>query len=198
MSWPNRITVLRLLLVPVVIMLLVNAAESAGYRYGAMGLILALGILDAADGIVARRTGAVTPIGSLLDPLADYALMISALAVMSIRGTLAEDPEIRLPLWVSVTLISRAVFLLVGTVIVYLLSGFFQGLPSASGKAATALQFILVVAMCGVPDLAAWAPRVVWPCLYVLWGLTVGFGVISLIGYLRLGSKLVAAGEHTG
>lgn len=198
MSWPNRITIVRLLLVPPFILLLLNAADSWGYRYGAMALALAMGIGDAADGILARRTGTVSKIGSILDPLADYALMISALVMLSIRGVLSPDPDLHLPYWVSVTLISRDVFMLVGMVILYLLSGFFQGLPSMTGKAATVTQFVMVVLMCAVPDLVVMAPEIVWPALYGLWGVTVLLGVVSLLGYLRTGSKLLTAGNHTG
>jgi len=198
MSWPNRITLLRLLLVPPFILLLLNATESCWYRYGALAMAVVLGICDSADGIIARRTGAVTRIGSLLDPLADYALMISALVTMSIPGVLSEDPAFRLPYWVSVTLVSRYVFLLVGTVIVFLLVGFFQGLPSTTGKAATVSQFVMVVTMCAAPDLLALWPQAMTWVLRGLWIVTVTLGVISWLGYIRTGSKLLAAGGHTG
>ena len=196
LSWPNRITILRLLLVTPFILLLLQARDGWQYRYGAMALAILLGIGDAIDGALARRTGTVSRLGSILDPLADYALMISALITMSIPGILSGDPAVRLPYWVSVTLVSRDVFMLVGMFIVYLLAGFFQGQPSATGKAATVIQFILVVLMCAVPDLLDLSPRIVWPCLYVLWGVTVLLGVISWLGYIRTGTRLLAAGNH--
>lgn len=197
MSWPNRITVLRLLLVPPFILLLLQAREHWGYRYGALGLALALGIADAADGILARRTGTVTKIGSILDPVADYALMISALVTLSIRGVPFENSEVRLPYWVSVTLVSRAVFMLGGMAIVFLLSGFFQGMPSATGKAATVMQFVTVVVTCASPDLLVLLGDIVWYFLYGIWVVTVALGVISWLGYIRTGSKMLAAGGHT-
>jgi len=158
---------------------------------------VALGIADAADGVLARRTGAVTKIGSILDPLADYALMISALVTLSIPGVLSDNPEVRLPYWVSVTLVSRAVFMLGGMAIVFLLSGFFQGLPSATGKAATVMQFVTVVVTCASPDLLMRLGEAVWYVLHGVWGVTVALGVISWLGYIRTGSKLLAAGGHT-
>jgi len=197
MSWPNRITIFRLLLVTPFILLLLNAAENPAYRYGALGLAMVMGILDAVDGILARRTGTVTRIGSLLDPLADYALMISALVTMTVPGVLSTDPEVHLPYWVSVTLVSRDVFMLAGAIIIFLLAGFYQGLPSATGKAATVMQFITVAVMCLAPDLLALSPGVVWPLLYTLWAVTVALGVVSWLGYVRMGSKLLAAGNHT-
>jgi phosphatidylglycerophosphate synthase len=196
MSWPNRITVFRLLLVTPFILLLLQAADSPMYRYGAMTLALVMGIGDAVDGILARRLGAVSKIGSILDPLADYALTISALITMSIPGVLSTDPDVRLPYWVSVTLVARAVFMLVGMAIVYFMSGFFQGLPSLTGKAATVLQFTLVVLMCLVPDLLPLAPDTVHAGLNALWIATVVLGVASWLGYIRTGSKLLTAGNH--
>jgi phosphatidylglycerophosphate synthase len=139
MSWPNRITVLRIMLVTPFVLLLLDAADGPAYRYGAMALAIFVGLCDAADGIIARRTGTVTKIGSILDPLADYAFMISALSIMSMRGVLSENPDIRLPYWLSVTLIARALFMLVGSFIVHFLAGFTQGLPTASGKAVTVM-----------------------------------------------------------
>jgi cardiolipin synthase len=200
MSWPNRITVFRLLLVTPFILLLLNAADSSAYRYGALALAAIMGICDAVDGIVARRTGTVTKIGSILDPLADYAMTISALITLSIPGVLSTDHDLRdlrLPYWVSVTLVSRDVFMLMGMAIVYFLAGFFQGRPSLTGKAATVLQFIMIVAMIAAPDLLPLAPNVVWPALYGLWGLTVALGIISWLGYIRMGSKLLTAGNHS-
>jgi phosphatidylglycerophosphate synthase len=198
MSWPNRITVLRLMLVTPFVICLLYASDGWEYRYGAMALAILMGIGDAADGILARRMGMVTRAGSILDPLADHALMISALITLTVPGVLsAEDPSIHLPLWVSVTLVSRALFMLVGMAVLLHLSGFFQGLPSFGGKAAMVLQFAIVIVMCAAPDLVAANPGVAWPCLHVLWGVTVALGVISWLGYVRLGSKLLTAGGHS-
>jgi phosphatidylglycerophosphate synthase len=198
MSWPNRITVLRILLVTPFIILLLYASGGWEYRYGAMALAILMGIGDAADGILARRMGMVTRAGSILDPLADHALMISALITMTVPGVLStEDPTLHLPLWVSVTLVSRALFMLVGMAVLYHLSGFFQGLPSFGGKAAMVLQFAIVIAMCAAPDFVTAAPDIAWPCLYALWGTTVALGVISWLGYVRMGSKLLTAGGHS-
>jgi len=194
MSWPNRITLLRLLLVPVFILLVLSAADSSAYRYAALGLAVALGVCDAVDGILARRTGAVTRIGSILDPLADKALMISAVVLLSIKGILSPDqPDLCLPYWVSVTIISRDLFILVGTGIIFLLAGLFQALPSAVGKAATVVQFIMIAAMLASPDLVRWFPSATWYGLYGIWVVTVLLGVISWLGYLRTGSKLLSA-----
>jgi phosphatidylglycerophosphate synthase len=157
-----------------------------------------VGVCDAADGILARRTGSVTKFGSLLDPLADYAFMIGALAILSMRNILSTDLDIRLPYWVSVTLIGRMLFILVGSIIVYLLAGFAQGMPTAIGKAATVMQFVVVALMCAAPDVVPLWPRAMPVVLHVLLGITVLLGVVSWLGYVRTGSKILTAGGHGG
>ena len=194
MSWPNRITIARILLVPVFVLVLLNAREHWGYRYGAMALAALLGLGDAADGILARRSGAVTRLGSILDPLADSALTISAMVTRAVPGILSADPAIRLPYWVSVSLVSRALLMLGGSVVIYFVCGLFRGLPSASGKAATVMQFATVGVTCILPDLLAWLGPRAWYGLHGLWGVTVALAVVSFLGYVRTGSKLLAAG----
>jgi len=192
LSWPNRITLARLLLVPVFVLLLLNAAGNPDYRYAALGLAVLIGIADAADGIVARRTGKVTKIGSVLDPLADKALMISALVLLS-SARVMPDLQARLPYWVSVTLVSRDVFMLVGAAVLFLLAGMFQALSSASGKAVTVMQFLMIAATIASPDLLGWWPVGAWWALHVIWAVTVALGVISWLGYIRMGLKLIVS-----
>jgi phosphatidylglycerophosphate synthase len=123
--------------------------------------------------------------------------MISALVTLSLPGILSADqPDLRLPYWVSVTLVSRDLFVLVGAGVVFLLVGMFHTMPSGIGKAATVMQFILIAAMLASPDLLRAFPKATWTGLHVLWGLTVALGILSWLGYVRTGSKLLTAGGH--
>jgi len=196
MSWPNRITIARLLMVPVFVIVLLNAREHWGYRYGALALALALAVADAVDGILARRTGTVSRIGSILDPLADYFLAMSAMVTLSLPGVLSDNPDVHLPYWVSVTVVSRAVLMLGGSAVIYFVCGLFQGLPSVTGKAATVMQFVTVVVTIASPDLVAYLGRPAEVFLYSIWGVTVALAVISFLGYVRTGSKLLSASGH--
>jgi cardiolipin synthase len=180
--------------VPAFVLLVLSSRDHAWYRYAALGLGVVLGVSDAVDGILARRTGSVTRLGSVLDPLADKSLMLSAVITLSMPGVLsAENPDLHLPYWVSVPLVSRDLFILVGSGVVFLLAGVFQALPSFSGKAATVLQFVMIASMLVAPDFLDWAPTATWVGLYAVWGLTVGFGIISWLGYVRTGTKLLSA-----
>ena len=88
---PNALTVLRLALVPVFAVLLLlqdDGSDDAG-RYWAT-LVFALAIItDRYDGMIARRTGQVTEFGKLADPIADKALIGTALIGLSVLGAAA-------------------------------------------------------------------------------------------------------------
>jgi CDP-diacylglycerol--glycerol-3-phosphate 3-phosphatidyltransferase len=80
---PNAVTLLRLLLMPVCALLLGSG------RYG-LGLVLTalVGATDWVDGWLARRTGRVSRLGQLMDPLADRLLIASVALALLVRGVL--------------------------------------------------------------------------------------------------------------
>jgi cardiolipin synthase (CMP-forming) len=98
---PNAVTLLRLLLMPVCAYLLATG------RYG-WGLVLTavVGSTDWVDGWLARRTGQVSRVGQLLDPLADRLLIGSVAIALVIRGVL--------PWPAAVLLVARDLVLLCG------------------------------------------------------------------------------------
>lgn len=99
---PNAITVFRILLAPLFIwwLLLDNGADG-GLRWAAAGLFIFAIATDGIDGAIARRTGTVTDLGKLLDPIADKVLTGGALVALAI---LAE-----LPWWVVVIVLVREI-----------------------------------------------------------------------------------------
>jgi cardiolipin synthase len=98
---PNAVTLVRLLLMPVCAWLLATG------RYGA-GLVLTavVGSTDWVDGWLARRTGQVSRVGQLLDPLADRLLIASVAIALVVRGVL--------PWPAAALLLARDLFLLAG------------------------------------------------------------------------------------
>ncbi|MDP6380026.1 MAG: CDP-alcohol phosphatidyltransferase family protein, partial [Phycisphaerae bacterium] len=153
MSWPNRITVVRILLATPFAILLLNSKEAAAYRYASLGVIAVMGICDFVDGVLARRLGAISRLGAILDPAADMAVLITSLIILSLPGRLifttadGATVDFRFPYWVAATLISRYIFILFASFVVYLLAGLKQPVPNAMGKAATAVLYVLVVVM---------------------------------------------------
>src|ERR1700758_1131919 len=83
LNLPNLISLSRLLLVPLQIWLIY-----AG-RYGlAFWILVAAGISDALDGFIAKRFDRRTPLGALLDPVADKAMLISVYIMLGVAHQL--------------------------------------------------------------------------------------------------------------
>ena len=97
MNLPNKITFIRVLLVPVfIIMFYVDIANNQIYA----GLIFVIAALtDSLDGYIARKNNLVTNLGKFIDPLADKLLVSAALILLVESGTI--------PGWVVITIIAR-------------------------------------------------------------------------------------------
>ena len=80
----NGLTVLRLLLVPAfAVVLFHDGGHDDGWRIAAWGVFAVASITDRFDGEIARRRGLVTEFGKLADPIADKALIGTALVGLS-------------------------------------------------------------------------------------------------------------------
>jgi CDP-diacylglycerol--glycerol-3-phosphate 3-phosphatidyltransferase len=96
----NGLTLVRLLLVPVfVVLLLSNGGHSSGWRVWAFVAYALACVTDLVDGDLARRRDLVTEVGKIADPIADKALIGSALLGLSALGDL--------PWWVTVVVLAR-------------------------------------------------------------------------------------------
>lgn len=79
MNVSNKLTILRILLIPVMIVLMY--LPTPGCRYAALAVFCIASMTDFLDGYLARKNGWITDFGKFLDPLADKFLVLSALAV---------------------------------------------------------------------------------------------------------------------
>ncbi|MGH2625903.1 MAG: CDP-alcohol phosphatidyltransferase family protein, partial [Anaerolineales bacterium] len=79
---PNLISAARLALVPIFVWALLHGKDVAAFT-----LLVVVGTTDWVDGFVARRTGQVSVLGKLLDPLADRVAIVAALLAFTFRGT---------------------------------------------------------------------------------------------------------------
>lgn len=130
---PNIMTVCRCLLVfPIVLFLL-----SGNYRL-AFSLFLVAGISDALDGLLARQFNWMSRLGSILDPLADKLLLVSAFIVLAVIGAL--------PVWLTVLVVCRDIWLVGGCVIYHYWIGRFDMAPTLLSKSNTFFQLALVAA----------------------------------------------------
>jgi cardiolipin synthase (CMP-forming) len=132
-SVPNLISGLRLATVPPFVWLFVTGRENpAVLLYGVAAAT------DFFDGYIARRTGAVTELGKLLDPLADRVFIIALAMALVARGTL--------PLWLAGVVIARDV--LVVSLWPVLERRRVARIPVSNlGKTATALLLVGLVAL---------------------------------------------------
>ena len=83
MNLANKLTMLRILMIPVFIAVLVYSKDrDIVYRYIALGIFVMASATDALDGYVARKYNMITDFGKLMDPLADKILVSSALIIL--------------------------------------------------------------------------------------------------------------------
>ena len=97
MNLPNKLSMLRILMIPVFVILALMNAPAA--QYAAVGVFVLAAITDALDGHIARKNGLVTNFGKFIDPIADKLLVMSALIVLVERG--------RMPGWVCIVMLAR-------------------------------------------------------------------------------------------
>lgn len=105
MTFANKLTLLRLALVPGFMVFMV--IDNLWTRIAALVIFIAASVTDWYDGRIARETGTVTVIGTFLDPLVDKMLIAAALVGF------VEMPELHIRAWMVVLIISRE-FLITG------------------------------------------------------------------------------------
>ena len=144
MTTANKITILRILLVPffVVEVLYYTKAGNELYRLLAIICFAVAAICDGVDGYVARHYNQRSELGAILDPLADKLLLVSGIVVLSFD----HSPYLEsMPLWLTGTIIGRDVLILIGMVVIHLMVGKVKVRPRIIGKVATGLQMFLVL-----------------------------------------------------
>jgi cardiolipin synthase (CMP-forming) len=130
----NQLTLLRMLLIPAFVLLVVY-----GHFGWALLVFIFAGATDALDGLAARRARQSTELGAWLDPAADKLLLLSTFIVLTLPNLGLIN---RIPVWLTVLIISRDVGIVLTVAIVNLAIGPRTFKPSLLGKAATGV-FIL-------------------------------------------------------
>jgi CDP-diacylglycerol--glycerol-3-phosphate 3-phosphatidyltransferase len=142
----NKITIGRILLIPLFVLLSMDYIRDSRHghpqeweRLLACAIFALAAVSDGVDGYIARRYHQKSELGTFLDPLADKALLVSALILLSHDNG---DAFEQLPLWFAVLVISRDAILLAGTVLIHILVGHATSHPRMVGKCATFFQMI--------------------------------------------------------
>src|SRR5437016_10002213 len=125
MTTANKITVIRILMIPVFVTLAIYYGESIQegnpqdwQRFAAIAVFLLAAVSDGLDGYVARHYNQRSTLGMFLDPIADKGLLLSGIITLSISNWSKVDPEYgRFPAWFPVLVITRDVGILVGSAV---------------------------------------------------------------------------------
>ena len=146
MTLANQITIARIAAIPAFVMLAIYYGASVlegdrqpWLRYTAIGVFLVAAISDGLDGYVARRYNQHTKLGTILDPIADKGLLLSALLVLTFGHW-----EVKFPLWFLILVISRDIAIVLGCLLLQFLNGDVLVRPSWIGKVATVTQMAAV------------------------------------------------------
>jgi CDP-diacylglycerol--glycerol-3-phosphate 3-phosphatidyltransferase len=146
MTTANKVTIVRILFIPLFIVQVLYYYRTAHewHRYAALACFFLASILDAVDGYIARRFNQRSELGAILDPLADKLLLVSGIVLLSLHIP-ATVRLIPIPLWVTATIISRDVLILIGMVLIHMICGKTVVHPRIIGKVSTVLQMIMVL-----------------------------------------------------
>ena len=134
----NQLTLLRMLLIPAFVIFVLY-----GYLGWALIVFVTAGVTDGLDGLIARRSGQRTSLGAWLDPMADKLLLVTTFVVLALPNL---DLANRLPVWLTVCIISRDVVIILTVAVVNLAIGRRTFTPSIYGKIATATYIVTAIA----------------------------------------------------
>jgi cardiolipin synthase len=181
---PNLLTVFRMVLIPVFVSLLF-------YQRFILALVIFMlaGVTDGLDGLLARRFDQKSQLGTILDPIADKLMMVTSFVVLSMKSVFPQPVPSHLPIpfWVTIAVISRDVFILVGAAAINIVTGFRGFRPSLLGKINTTVQIVAI----GIIMLAASIPYGTGYYLPTVYATVFGFAVLSGAHYVFFVSKLL-------
>jgi CDP-diacylglycerol--glycerol-3-phosphate 3-phosphatidyltransferase len=189
MTFASKITITRILMVPVFAVLAVAYGKtvSAGepdetIRWLALAFFITAATTDGLDGWIARRFNQKSAFGAFIDPIADKLLLLTGVVTLSLVDW--GVPGWRLPLWFATIVVLRDCIILGGISYLHLSGRKVRIAPHWTGKVCTVTQmFALGWVMLRVVKLP---PE--WPCvvagLFTLW---------SSVAYVRQGLRILAA-----
>ena len=178
MNLPNKLTLLRVVLIPVfVVLLLLEGGQNDTLRIAALIVFCFASFTDFLDGQIARRNNLVTNFGKFMDPLADKLLVCSALICMIELG--------QLPSWYVITVIARE-FIISGFRLVAADNGIVIA-ASWWGKFKTTFQMLTVILLIlNIPALHT--------VTMIIAGIAFVLTLVSLLDYIAKNYKVITEG----
>lgn len=176
MNIANKITILRILLTPVFLgLVLYYKPEQDHLRFIALTIFVIAVLTDAIDGFLARVLKQKTPLGTIMDPIADKFLLITSFIALTVWSG-----GIKLPLWVPIIVVSRDIIIAIGVVVIFLTNGDIKIAPSVLGKLTTFFQMMAIIGV-----------LLLYKHSEYIWYLAVIFTLASGIGYILRGARLL-------
>lgn len=180
MNLPNKLTVLRVIMVPFFVFFMLTGVGGAANKWIALIIFCVASLTDMLDGKIARARNLVTNFGKFMDPLADKLLVCSALIALVDLNKIAA--------WIVIIIIARE-FIISGFRLVASDNGVVIA-ASYWGKFKTTFQMLMIIYL--VVDLQfAYANIVGMVLVYVALALT----VISLVDYIAKNYKVFLEGS---
>ncbi|MCM8820159.1 MAG: CDP-alcohol phosphatidyltransferase family protein [Candidatus Omnitrophica bacterium] len=182
MSFADKISVLRILFIPIFIFLLFYFNTQHLYLKYPIILIFILAMLtDFFDGLVARLKKEKSEIGKIIDPLADKLLLFTSfILIYALRDTL--PLKFKLPLAVVLIVTIRDIIILLGVAILHFLKIEIPIAPSIWGKLTTFFQMLTILSI--LLDIPVIPPYI--------WTIAVFFTLISGAGYFIRGINAIS------
>ena len=178
MNLPNKLTVLRVLMVPFFVLFMLTDMGGAANKWIALAIFCVASLTDMLDGKIARARGLVTNFGKFMDPLADKLLVCSAMICMITTGQLAA--------WIVIIIIARE-FIISGFRLVAADAGIVIA-ASYWGKFKTVAQMAMIIVLLadfgGVFDMIG--NVLIWVSLVLT--------IVSLVDYVKKNIQVLTQG----
>jgi CDP-diacylglycerol--glycerol-3-phosphate 3-phosphatidyltransferase len=191
-SWPNRLTLARILLVGPFVWMLLHLQDPTWHehaRWAALAIFALMAVSDGLDGYLARRLHEESAVGRVLDPLADKLLILTSVILLARQDT--SVPGMRLPDIVAIIVVSKDIIIVIGFCIIYFFTARPYIDPRLSGKWCTTLQLAMVIAVLLSPNL----PGTVKHLPVILWWAASVLAAITVVNYFQIGMRFIAKHE---
>lgn len=177
MNLPNKLTIFRVILIPLFVFFLLSKPDDFIFRMIALSIFIVASLTDMLDGKIARKYNFITNFGKFADPLADKLLVCSAMICLIETG--------QIPSWVVIIIIARE----------FIISGFRliasdKGVVIAAnyfGKFKTVFQMLMVIVMVANLNIPYWT-LIGNILMYIALFLT----ILSLVVYMYQNRKVLA------
>lgn len=144
MTWPNKITYARMLLVPAFILAALEINTYPAFKYVTIGIFVTIAVGDALDGFVARRFNLTTRVGKFIDPLADKLIMMTACVMLTLPIWGLTGSRAPLKGEIATIIIARDALICIYVLVSFLAGerGVFE--PTKLGRATTFVQMFMI------------------------------------------------------